>query len=75
MSVERLVLGWHSLAMPRFAVTRVRGPEWDPARSMREQDGWDAHATFMDGLAADGFVVLGGPLGGGEAQFLLIVDA
>jgi len=29
---------------------------------MEEQTGWDAHAAFMDGLVADGFIVVGGPL-------------
>ena len=29
---------------------------------MREQDGWDEHAAFMDGLVDDGVIVLGGPL-------------
>jgi uncharacterized protein len=42
---------------------------------MREQDGWDAHATFMDGLADDGAVLLGGPAGEGEQRFLLIFEA
>jgi uncharacterized protein YciI len=32
---------------------------------MREQDGWDEHAQFMDALVDDGFIVLGGPLAGG----------
>jgi hypothetical protein len=32
---------------------------------MREQDDWDAHAGFMDGLVDDGFVLLGGPVGDG----------
>lgn len=41
---------------------------------MREQAGWGAHAAFMNALAAEGFVVLGGPLGDG-AETLLIVDA
>jgi uncharacterized protein YciI len=58
-----------------FAVTREPGPAWDPSRRMREQDGWEEHAEFMDALAADGFVVLGGPLGQEERKFLLIVDA
>jgi hypothetical protein len=49
-----------------YAVTRERGPNWDPARPMREQDGWDDHAAFMDALAEEGFVVLGGPLGEGD---------
>jgi len=50
--------------MTTFAVTMVHGPHWDPARPIREQDGWDDHAEFMDGLVDDGFVILGGPLGG-----------
>jgi uncharacterized protein YciI len=60
--------------MPRFVVTRVNGPAWDPARARREQDAWDAHAEFMDGLADEGFVVLGGPLGEGD-RVLVVVDA
>jgi uncharacterized protein YciI len=41
---------------------------------MREQERWDEHAEFMNELADDGFVVLGGPLGDGT-KVLLIVDA
>ena len=29
---------------------------------MEEQSDWPAHAAFMDGLVAEGFIVLGGPL-------------
>jgi len=29
---------------------------------MEEQSDWPAHASFMDGLVDEGFVVLGGPL-------------
>jgi len=50
--------------MPYFVVTCERGPNWDWSRPMRGQDGWDAHAAFMDALAAGGFIVAGGPLGG-----------
>jgi uncharacterized protein YciI len=57
------------------AVIRVPGRAWDAARGSRGQDGWDAHADFMDALAADGFVVLGGPLGEGERRFLIVCDA
>jgi uncharacterized protein YciI len=60
--------------MAYFAVTRERGPTWDDTRPMREQDGWDAHAQFMDELTADRFVVLGGPLGDGT-RFLLVINA
>ena len=37
--------------MTYFVVTRVPGPAWDAARGMREQERWDDHAAFMDGLA------------------------
>ena len=57
-----------------YAVMRTRGPRWDAARSMVEQDEWRAHATFMDGLAKDGFLVLVGPLEG-TPDVLLIVRA
>jgi uncharacterized protein YciI len=46
-----------------FAVRLERGGPWDWSRDLREQDGWDEHALFMDGLVEDGFIVLGGPLG------------
>lgn len=59
--------------MSYWAVLRTRGPRWDHSRGLREQDEWDAHAAFMDDLAAEGFVVLGGPLG--DDHVLLIVDA
>jgi uncharacterized protein YciI len=29
---------------------------------MREQDGWDEHAAFMDRLVEQGKIILGGPL-------------
>jgi uncharacterized protein YciI len=41
---------------------------------MREQDGWDEHARFMDGLAEEGFIVLGGPLAG-DHETLHVVEA
>jgi hypothetical protein len=57
-----------------WAVVREPGPAWDHSRGMREQDAWDDHAAFMDGLAEAGFIVLGGPLGDGS-QFMHVVDA
>ena len=42
-------------------VTRS-GPEWNPSAPLEEQSDCDAHASFMDGLAEAGFIVLGGPL-------------
>jgi uncharacterized protein YciI len=61
--------------MGYFVVSRERGPAWDDARPMREQDGWDDHAAFMDALADEGFIHLGGALGEGDRRFLHIVDA
>jgi uncharacterized protein YciI len=60
--------------MANFAVRLVRGLGWDPSRQIRDQDGWDEHAAFMDGLVEDGFIILGGPVGDGE-QTLHVVEA
>jgi hypothetical protein len=60
--------------MTVFALTMSHGPGWDPRRGIRDQQAWDEHASFMDGLVDDGFVILGGPLGDGE-QALLMVEA
>jgi hypothetical protein len=60
--------------MAFYAVTMVHGPNWDPARPIREQDGWDEHARFMDELVDAGFVYFGGPIDDGE-QALLAVTA
>jgi len=57
-----------------FVVLRRTGPEWDPSLSLEEQSGWPEHADFMDGLAEDGFVVLGGPLAD-EERVVLVVEA
>lgn len=57
-----------------FVVTRVRGKSWDAGKPMRAQEQWAEHALFMDGLAASGFVVLGGPVGE-DGDILLVVDA
>ena len=48
--------------MNYFVLRLERGGPWDWSRGMREQDGWDAHAAFMDGLVDEGKIVLGGPL-------------
>jgi uncharacterized protein YciI len=41
---------------------------------MREQDGWDDHARYMDSLFDDGFVLMVGPLEG-ERETLWIIEA
>jgi uncharacterized protein len=59
-----------------YLVERAKGPAWDHSRGRREQAGWDEHAAFMDALAEEGFVVLGGPIGDGDGEnALLVVDA
>jgi uncharacterized protein len=67
--------GLASRAVGYFVVTRERGPAWDGARAMRAQDGWIEHAAFMDALADEAFIVLGGPLGEGDRRFLHVVEA
>ena len=57
-----------------YVVRLERGGPWDWSRGLREQEGWDEHACFMDGLVADGFIVLGGPLEG-DRETLHVVDA
>lgn len=49
-----------------FAVRLERGGPWDWSRDLRQQEGWEEHARFMDSLVEDGFIVLGGPLWGGR---------
>ncbi len=57
-----------------FAVRLERGGPWEWSRDLREQDGWAAHARFMDSLVDDGFIVLGGPLAG-EREILHAISA
>jgi uncharacterized protein YciI len=46
-----------------FLVTVHRsGPDWNPAKPLEEQSGWEEHASFMNELVDEGFIVLGGPL-------------
>jgi len=56
-----------------FAVLRAHGPAWKQSQPLEAQEGWLAHACFMDEMAAEGFIVLGGPLGADDA--LLIIKA
>jgi uncharacterized protein YciI len=49
-----------------FAVRLQRGGPWDWSRDLREQEGWEEHARFMDSLVDERFVVLGGPLEDGR---------
>ena len=55
-----------------FAVIRSRGPAWNDARPLEEQEDWRGHADFMNGFRAEGFVLLGGPLEGTRDVLLII---
>lgn len=57
-----------------LVVERRTGPEWVPGVPVESQEGWEAHAAFMDALAQRGWVVLGGPLED-EERVVLVVDA
>ena len=57
-----------------FAVTRTRGAAFDDSVPLESQAEWAEHAAFMNGLHAEGFVLLGGSLEG-TPDVLLIVRA
>ena len=56
-----------------FLVERGKGASWDHSKGRREQPGWEEHAAFMDGLAEEGVIVLGGPIGGAEGEYTALV--
>ena len=58
--------------MPLFAVIRTRGDEWNASLQLEAQRDWDTHALFMNGLANEGFVVVGGPLENTHDVLLII---
>ena len=55
-----------------FVVIRSHGTSWDRSRPLEMQEGWKAHAQFMNALAAEHFVVVGGPMKGTEDTLLII---
>lgn len=57
-----------------FAVIRTRGPGWQDSASMENQAEWPSHASFMNTLEEEGFILLGGPLEG-TSDVLLVVKA
>jgi uncharacterized protein YciI len=60
--------------LARYVVRRRRGGPWDWSRDLRQQEGWDGHASFMDDLVDSGFILLGGPLEG-DREVLLVIEA
>ncbi len=62
--------------MTYFVVINEQGPKWNNNRLMRDQEGWNEHATFMDALTDEHFVVLGGPLRNySKHRAMLIINA
>jgi len=57
-----------------FVVTLIKGQEWDESKPMRSQHQWTEHAALMDQLAADGIILLGGPLSD-ESRVMLVMRA
>ena len=59
--------------MPQlFVVIRTRGPAWRDAEPLEGQPDWAVHASFMNALVNDGFVILGGPLEGTRDVVLVV---
>jgi uncharacterized protein YciI len=58
--------------MALYAAINERSGGWDWSRPMEAQPDWPAHAAFMDALAAEGFIVLGGPLEGSREVLLIL---
>ena len=48
------------------------GPNRDFSKDTRRQPFWDEHATFIDQLVADGFILMGGPLVDEGGSFLIV---
>jgi len=57
-----------------FAAILQRGPAYQTSKPLEEQQEWEAHRVFMNGLQKEGFIVLGGPLEG-TSEVLLIFRA
>jgi uncharacterized protein YciI len=60
--------------MGLFAVIRRRTAAFEQSRPLEQQQGWRAHADYMDALYAEGFCALVGPLEDSR-DVLLVVRA
>jgi hypothetical protein len=60
-------------AVPVFAVTTAKGPNWDHARGLREQPYWDEHAAFADLLVGRGVIILGGPVASDDDEDIALL--
>jgi hypothetical protein len=58
-----------------FLVFMTRsGPDYDHELPLEKQPRFAEHAEFMDGLVAEGLMILGGPLGD-ERRVVYVVEA
>ena len=55
-----------------FLTFSSAGPNRDFSKDTRTQPFWDEHATFIDQLVADGFILMGGPLVDEGGSFLIV---
>lgn len=58
-----------------FLVDHIPGPDWVTGVDTREQQRWDEHAAFIDGLFDTGYIGLGGPLQNGDGAAVMVMDA
>lgn len=64
--------------MPKrtFAAIVQRTELWEPTREAHEQDGFAAHAAFVAGLQADGFIGMAGLMvPSNEVLFIFLADS
>ena len=57
-----------------FVVIRSKGKSWEEGKPMNLQNGWAEHAAFMNQLAEEEFILLGGPIGK-NSDIMLIINA
>jgi uncharacterized protein YciI len=57
-----------------FVVVSLAGENRDLSKGSREQQFWDEHADFIDGLVDEGFIMMGGPFDDGGAMLIVHAD-
>jgi hypothetical protein len=58
--------------MAIFAAFRRRTPTWDAGLDLTDQPGWPEHAAYMIKLAAEGVVLMAGPLGDNDGPLIVV---
>jgi uncharacterized protein YciI len=58
--------------MARWVVRVRRGGPWDWSKDMRQQNGWDDHAAYMDAIFDEGWLLLAGPLEGDHGTMWVV---